>query len=108
MECNKDGTLVLTGSTDGQAKLINTSTGKVRTSVIVLGSMHLLQWCLTPFLQCIFLGFILLSNTIVKNQECNNEIQFSSDFFYVTFLTMEDTMQLYRNLDIHSEIYPLL
>ncbi|KAB5583855.1 hypothetical protein PHYPO_G00100530 [Pangasianodon hypophthalmus] len=29
MECNKDGTLVLTGSTDGQAKLINTSTGKV-------------------------------------------------------------------------------
>uniref|UniRef100_A0A4W4HH33 Angio-associated migratory cell protein n=1 Tax=Electrophorus electricus TaxID=8005 RepID=A0A4W4HH33_ELEEL len=29
MECNKDGTLVLTGSVDGQAKLINTSTGKV-------------------------------------------------------------------------------
>lgn len=29
MECNKDGTLVLTGSVDGQAKLINTATGKV-------------------------------------------------------------------------------
>ncbi|TUE53336.1 Angio-associated migratory cell protein [Bagarius yarrelli] len=29
MDCNKDGTLVLTGSTDGQAKLINTLTGKV-------------------------------------------------------------------------------
>ncbi|XP_076872087.1 angio-associated migratory cell protein [Brachyhypopomus gauderio] len=29
MECNKDGTLVLTGSVDGQAKLLNTSTGKV-------------------------------------------------------------------------------
>uniref|UniRef100_A0A4W4HJR5 Angio-associated migratory cell protein n=1 Tax=Electrophorus electricus TaxID=8005 RepID=A0A4W4HJR5_ELEEL len=33
MECNKDGTLVLTGSVDGQAKLINTSTGKVSPSV---------------------------------------------------------------------------
>lgn len=30
LACNKDGTLVLTGSVDGQAKLINTSTGKVR------------------------------------------------------------------------------
>ncbi|XP_060775044.1 angio-associated migratory cell protein isoform X2 [Neoarius graeffei] len=36
MECSKDGTLVLTGSTDGRAKLINTSTGKV-------GIVHL-QW----------------------------------------------------------------
>ncbi|XP_030637245.1 angio-associated migratory cell protein [Chanos chanos] len=32
MECNKDGTLVLTGSVDGQARLINTSTGKVLCS----------------------------------------------------------------------------
>ncbi|KAI2663982.1 Angio-associated migratory cell protein [Labeo rohita] len=30
--CNKEGTLVLTGSVDGQAKLINTSTGKVLCS----------------------------------------------------------------------------
>ncbi|GAA6071693.1 angio-associated migratory cell protein isoform X1 [Tachysurus ichikawai] len=35
MECNKDGSLVLTGSTDGQAKLINTSTGKVLGSFSV-------------------------------------------------------------------------
>uniref|UniRef100_A0A3B4DQD6 Angio-associated migratory cell protein n=1 Tax=Pygocentrus nattereri TaxID=42514 RepID=A0A3B4DQD6_PYGNA len=40
MECNKDGSLVLTGSVDGQAKLINTSTGKVsppaqNTSLVV-------------------------------------------------------------------------
>lgn len=28
--CNKEGTLALTGSVDGQAKLFNTSTGKVR------------------------------------------------------------------------------
>ncbi|KAG7326740.1 hypothetical protein KOW79_010141 [Hemibagrus wyckioides] len=35
MECNKDGTLVLTGSTDGQTKLINTSTGKVLGSFSV-------------------------------------------------------------------------
>ncbi|KAF7711329.1 angio-associated migratory cell protein [Silurus meridionalis] len=34
LECNKDGTLVLTGSTDGQAKLINTSTGKVLGSFL--------------------------------------------------------------------------
>ncbi|KAK3557257.1 hypothetical protein QTP70_026079 [Hemibagrus guttatus] len=38
MECNKDGTLVLTGSTDGQAKLINTSTGKVLGSFSVENS----------------------------------------------------------------------
>lgn len=29
LACNKDGTLVLTGSVDGHAKLINTATGKV-------------------------------------------------------------------------------
>lgn len=29
LACNKDGTLVLTGSVDGYAKLINTATGKV-------------------------------------------------------------------------------
>lgn len=29
LACNKDGTLVLTGSVDGCAKLINTATGKV-------------------------------------------------------------------------------
>ncbi|MCI4375073.1 hypothetical protein PGIGA_G00104960 [Pangasianodon gigas] len=38
MECNKDGTLVLTGSTDGQAKLINTSTGKVLGSFSIENS----------------------------------------------------------------------
>ncbi|KAF4080002.1 hypothetical protein AMELA_G00165390 [Ameiurus melas] len=38
MECNKDGTLVLTGSTDGSAKLINTSTGKVLGSFSVENS----------------------------------------------------------------------
>ncbi|XDV35108.1 hypothetical protein PO909_005135, partial [Leuciscus waleckii] len=32
LACNKEGTLVLTGSVDGQAKLINTSTGKVLCS----------------------------------------------------------------------------
>ena len=30
MACNKDGSLVMTGSVDGSAKLINTVTGKVR------------------------------------------------------------------------------
>ncbi|XP_072539040.1 angio-associated migratory cell protein [Salminus brasiliensis] len=35
IECNKDGTLVLTGSVDGQAKLVNTSTGKVLGSFSV-------------------------------------------------------------------------
>ncbi|XP_066520983.1 angio-associated migratory cell protein [Hoplias malabaricus] len=35
LECNKDGSLVLTGSVDGQAKLINTSTGKVLSSFSV-------------------------------------------------------------------------
>lgn len=29
LACNKDGSLVLTGSVDGYAKLINTATGKV-------------------------------------------------------------------------------
>lgn len=29
LACDKDGTLVLTGSVDGHAKLINTATGKV-------------------------------------------------------------------------------
>lgn len=29
LACNKDGALVLTGSVDGSAKLINTATGKV-------------------------------------------------------------------------------
>ena len=29
LDTNKDGSLVLTGSVDGQAKLINTITGKV-------------------------------------------------------------------------------
>lgn len=44
--CNKEGTLALTGSVDGQAKLINTSTGKVRrvtavpTSVFLPVTMH--------------------------------------------------------------------
>lgn len=31
--CNKDGSLVLTGSVDGTAKLINTATGKVGNRV---------------------------------------------------------------------------
>uniref|UniRef100_A0AAQ6A213 Angio-associated migratory cell protein n=1 Tax=Amphiprion ocellaris TaxID=80972 RepID=A0AAQ6A213_AMPOC len=31
LACNKDGSLVLTGSVDGSAKLINTTTGKVMT-----------------------------------------------------------------------------
>ncbi|XP_062852856.1 angio-associated migratory cell protein [Trichomycterus rosablanca] len=38
MECNKDGSLVLTGSVDGQAKLINTSTGKVLGSFSIENS----------------------------------------------------------------------
>lgn len=38
MECNKDGNLVLTGSVDGQAKLINTATGKVLGSFSVENS----------------------------------------------------------------------
>ena len=32
LACNKDSSLVLTGSVDGRAKLINTATGKVRVT----------------------------------------------------------------------------
>ncbi|XP_063049500.1 angio-associated migratory cell protein-like [Engraulis encrasicolus] len=35
LDVNKDGTLVITGATDGQAKLINTNTGKVVCSFSV-------------------------------------------------------------------------
>ncbi|XP_022531067.2 angio-associated migratory cell protein [Astyanax mexicanus] len=38
MECSKDGNLVLTGSVDGEAKLINTATGKVLGSFSVENS----------------------------------------------------------------------
>ncbi|KAG9277893.1 angio-associated migratory cell protein [Astyanax mexicanus] len=38
LECSKDGNLVLTGSVDGEAKLINTATGKVLGSFSVENS----------------------------------------------------------------------
>lgn len=34
LACNKDGSLVLTGSVDGFAKLINSATGKVGVTII--------------------------------------------------------------------------
>ncbi|RXN29534.1 angio-associated migratory cell [Labeo rohita] len=39
--CNKEGTLVLTGSVDGQAKLINTSTGKWEEASAVVSTCNL-------------------------------------------------------------------
>lgn len=51
--CNKEGTLVLTGSVDGQAKLINTSTGKVSRVTAQLTSL---------FLLVIFFYFVFLFN----------------------------------------------
>lgn len=112
MECNKDGTLVLTGSTDGQAKLINTSTGKVRTSIqaktshiilspckmIVVGSMHFLCLKSLPFYNVVhYFGSPFLSNNIVKNQGVimkSNSVQF---YLYGAFKYGKLSQQLYRN-----------
>lgn len=53
LACNKDGTLVLTGSVDGYAKLINTATGKVGVTASAAGArgentLHPPVSCLCP------------------------------------------------------------
>lgn len=46
LACNKDGSLVLTGSVDGHARLINTATGKVRFNKSRLQTSSVLKRCL--------------------------------------------------------------
>lgn len=76
LACNKDGTLVLTGSVDGHAKLINTTTGKVgvtksasQSSVKI--NSHLIR--LFPFVFVKVIGSFSVNGD--KDEEESNSVE---------------------------------
>lgn len=76
LACNKDGTLVLTGSVDGHAKLINTATGKVGVpnsasqSSVEMNS-HLIR--LFPFVLVKVIGSFSVNGD--KDEEESNSVE---------------------------------
>lgn len=76
LACNKDGTLVLTGSVDGHAKLINTATGKVgvtnsASQSSVKMNLHLI--CLFPFVLVKVIGSFSVNGD--KDEEETNSVE---------------------------------